>query len=227
MMDEPKDRIAKARRLRGYDQAKQAANAAGWEYEAYKQIENGNRNLTVRWAAKIGRFYGVRPGWLLYGEPPMSGRVDTNLSDSLAYREIPRLSWSEIKNTRDIQRGIEMAQSYTSAPAEIRASDLSFALYIPDDSMATLDKKPFSLSEGDEIICDPIADVRPGDFVVAYVETIGHAVFRQFRIAAIHADGRQEIKLVPLNPAYPVLTIIDGESGHVVAKVIRFSLNAP
>lgn len=227
MMEEPKDRVARARLAKGFKEMKEAAQAAGWPYDTYKKIEKGTRNVTTEWAAAIGRFYGVRPAWILWGEPPMSRTLDTNLTKTVASREIPVLRWSDVTTIRNVERGIDMAQVMTYAPPDLKASDLAFALKISDDSMSVPDRTAFSFNEGDEIIFDPSATVRPGDYVLAYVKELGRSVFRQFRIAAIHADGSEEIQLVPLNPNWPIITIACGKNGDIVAKMVRFARDFP
>jgi len=224
-MEDPKDRVIRARLAKGFREAKQAAEAANWKYETYKKIESGLRSVTPQWAAKIGRFYNVRPAWILFGEPPINRAGVTNLTKTVAFREIPILSWRDVKTRKDIERGISMAHAVTSAPPYLGASDLAFALHIADDSMVSKDNKRESFEIGDEVIFDPSQSVSPGDFVLVYVRKLDQSLFRQLRLAAIHADGTEEAQLVPLNPNWPIITISRDIDGHIVAKMIRHSIS--
>lgn len=61
-------RLAEARRQRGFETAKEAADYFGWNYTTYSQHERGERGLTKKTADRYGRAYRVAAGWLLTGE---------------------------------------------------------------------------------------------------------------------------------------------------------------
>lgn len=60
-------RLEKARNLRGFKTAKDAARFFGWTYETYIQHEQGTRGLS-RAADRYAKAFRVREGWLLTGE---------------------------------------------------------------------------------------------------------------------------------------------------------------
>ena len=64
---DPAKRLEQARIARGYGDARQAADAFGWNYHTYAQHENGTRGIH-RAADRYARAYGVSTGWLLTGE---------------------------------------------------------------------------------------------------------------------------------------------------------------
>ena len=63
---EPAKRLEQARLARGFSEARQAADAFGWNYHTYAQHENGTRGI-VRAAARYAKAYGVSEAWLLTG----------------------------------------------------------------------------------------------------------------------------------------------------------------
>ncbi len=75
-------RLAKARRDRGFSDAKSAAEYFGWNYTSYSQHERGERGLRRTVAEKYAKAFRVSPAWLLTGEGlqrspsiPVMGRV--------------------------------------------------------------------------------------------------------------------------------------------------------
>lgn len=68
MMEEPFERLQKARRAAGYDEATDAARAFGWNENTYRSHENGQRGLRKDVAERYGRAFRVSAAWLLTGE---------------------------------------------------------------------------------------------------------------------------------------------------------------
>ena len=64
---EPAIRLEQARKARGFDTAKEAAEYYGWNYDTYAQHENGTRGIT-RAVASYAKAFRVSEGWLLTGE---------------------------------------------------------------------------------------------------------------------------------------------------------------
>lgn len=60
-------RLAHARKTRGFKSAKDAATFFGWPYVTYSQHESGERGIG-RQSAKYATAYRVSEGWLLTGE---------------------------------------------------------------------------------------------------------------------------------------------------------------
>jgi phage repressor protein C with HTH and peptisase S24 domain len=72
---EPFERLKQARIAAGFATASDAAAALGISRATYIGHENGQRGLRPAAAEKYGRRFGVRAGWLLTGEQPMSSRL--------------------------------------------------------------------------------------------------------------------------------------------------------
>ncbi len=61
-------RLSKARRERGFEDAKSAATFFGWNYTTYSQHERGERGLRKDIAERYAKALRVSAGWLLTGE---------------------------------------------------------------------------------------------------------------------------------------------------------------
>lgn len=69
-MEEPKDRLKRARMAKGFSSAAQAARAFGWGESAYRHHENGNRDMAPDVADRYAKALGVKASWILYGDGP-------------------------------------------------------------------------------------------------------------------------------------------------------------
>ena len=68
MMEDPSNRLQKARQKAGYENAVDAARAYGWGESTYISHENGTRGLKPPVAAKYARAFRTSPEYILYGE---------------------------------------------------------------------------------------------------------------------------------------------------------------
>lgn len=66
-MSDPASRLREAREAAGYYSASAAAKAMGIGMSTYIQHENGGRGIPANRALQYGRFFRVRPEWLLFG----------------------------------------------------------------------------------------------------------------------------------------------------------------
>lgn len=69
-MELPKDRLRQARAAAGYESPTEAANAFPRDINKNTLIsnENGNRPISRKAAEKYGEIFGVKAGWILFGE---------------------------------------------------------------------------------------------------------------------------------------------------------------
>lgn len=74
-------------------------------------------------------------------------------------------------------------------------------------------------SDGDIIVIDRDTQPVSGDLVVARFVGRRECLFRQYRKYDPGYDGEVVIDLVPLNPAFPTLTIDDAHPGRIVGTV--------
>lgn len=66
-MDDPSDRLKRARADAGFENASAAARAFGWNEVTYRAHEGGGRGLRPDVAARYARALRVPADWLLYG----------------------------------------------------------------------------------------------------------------------------------------------------------------
>lgn len=68
------ERLAEARRARGFETAKDAAKYFGWPYATYSQHERGERGLRKDAAETYAKNLRVSPSWLMLGEGTMKSQ---------------------------------------------------------------------------------------------------------------------------------------------------------
>lgn len=80
-MDEPYERLERARELAGYESASDAARALGIREPTYLAHENGSRGFAKR-AVRYARFFKVSYEWLMTGRgEPRRQSVDAILAE--------------------------------------------------------------------------------------------------------------------------------------------------
>lgn len=67
-MEEPHQRLRRAREKAGFDSPKAASDRFGWGEHTYKSHENGNRGIRPDVARKYAQAFSVSPSWILTGE---------------------------------------------------------------------------------------------------------------------------------------------------------------
>jgi len=92
---------------------------------------------------------------------------------------------------------------------------LAFALTIEGESM--LDE----FRPGDVVVIDPAVSPRPGDFVVAKVESDDSATFKKYRSRGVDPSGVELFDLVPLNPDWPTVSVTPGNPGRVIGTMME------
>lgn len=94
--DEAK-RLIQARRDRGFEDAKAAADFFGWNYTTYSQHERGERGLKKAVAEKYATAFRVSVGWLTTGESrqqntfsaPVMGRIGAGAQIDVGSEQVP------------------------------------------------------------------------------------------------------------------------------------------
>ena len=223
-MTEPHERLKQIRIARGVATAADAARRFGWDEDTYKSHENGIRGISKKAVAKYAAAYKVSRGWLFFGEgnydntPPLDG------DSALAFKRIPLLDWGVVTNSANIADAIPSATARAGTASTENFGPLVFALRVADDSMRNLAAgSPHSFSPGDEIVFDPEKAVSPGGYVLARIIARKVTLFRQYRESGYTDRGAKIITLHPLNPNYGDETIIIGETGEIIATLVRHS----
>jgi len=81
-MDNPADRLRRARTAAGFATAAEAAARFGWNENTYKSHENGTRNLKPDVVERYASALGVTPAWIQFGASPESPGVVRNAPGS-------------------------------------------------------------------------------------------------------------------------------------------------
>lgn len=102
--------------------------------------------------------------------------------------------------------------SVVSVPAA-DVSEQAFGVTLTDDSGAP------TFSNGEIIICDPLADIAPGKMVVAAIERNKTGVFRRYRPGPGFSSDK--FSLIAPNPDYPQIDVDVDSPGHVIARATK------
>lgn len=170
--------------------------------------------------SKLAMYFGVTVDDLLSRD--LATGVPTRASAQASVREGPNIrglvplltsvqagEWGEIVGT--FQR--EDAKLWLPCP--VKHGPRTFCLVVEGESMRNPDSRP-SYEPGDVIFVDPDMPAKPGDRVVAHLESQAAATFKQY----LEEDGRKLLKA--LNPAWqPRYININGNatiSGVVIGK---------
>lgn len=131
-------------------------------------------------------------------------------------RYIPLLQYKEAVQWRRAVDGFRRGAIRARLPLEptLEASANAFALRIKGDAMET------EYKEGDLIVVDPDAELRPGDIVVA-LDHESTTVVRRYRERGRDADGNFVYELKPLNDNHPVLEFRGDPAERIIGPVIE------
>ena len=140
------------------------------------------------------------------------GLLISGLQETLLTRAVPILSADRIEMLEKDLGSTKDALQYVSVGSEI--SDEAFCLVVTDSSM----EPKFNI--GDQLICDPKAEIRPGDFVIAKLDDEIAASIRRYRLKGAQ-NGKPVVELVPLNDDYPTQTIDASSPGKIYARVVE------
>lgn len=214
-MDTLADRLNKALSHANKSQT-DLARAIKVSPQAIQFICAGNTKRT-RYSASIAKALGVNADWLENGVGDMlPQRYEPNVIADITLdgiKRIPLISYVQAGKWREI------VDAYPPGGAEECVTPLNqhgphaFALRVVGDSMLPL------YTEGDVIIVDPDATIRPGDCVVAR-NNHEEATFKKYRPRGRNAAGVEVFELVPLNPDYATLRS-DVDSIVIIGRVVE------
>jgi SOS-response transcriptional repressor LexA len=226
----PGQRLAKVREARGYRTSSDAARAHGWTVSTYISHENGNRPLSKKVIVTYANAFDCPAEWLAYGVGDMNGSnpAAEHISDNsstppvsgVALRKIPVIRWGNFSSSTDYLMLVKESTEYTYTSASLPVDGKQFCMIIPDDSMVSADKAEISYSPGDEVIFTLGDKGAPGTYVLAIVDGEDVELFRKY-VRGGKRDGQEVIKLMPLNPDYDPVEIVDGVNGRIVGRAIR------
>ena len=217
MTEQQANRLMRARRHAGYETAREAAEAYGWNKNTYKSHENGKRGIRAAVAQRYAAAFGISAAWILTGEqaPSWATAQKPDLTN-IPIRRIPKISYVSAGKFTDV------SDPYTTGDGDgsvsIDDTDVgprAFALEIKGESMLP------DFRTGEVIIIDPDAAIKPGDFVVAKTDGADEAAFKKYRPRGYDDNGIEIIELVPLNDDYPSEIINASRPGRIIGKMVR------
>lgn len=241
-MELPKDRLKRARAAAGYASPTDAANAHPRDINKNTLIsnENGNRPISRKAAEKYGELFGVKAGWILFGDT--DDETPAPVSDII----LNRIGMVAGRVAGVVEAGAfrEVDEFDQSEPAEImlprdekfpNARQLVFDC--AGDSMNDLRPRP--IFPGDRLVCLAYEDVghevelRSGMVVVVQRERDG-GHFREWSVKQLELfPDRAEFHPRSTNAKHKPIIIQsdheadDGVSVQVIALVRRVMNEMP
>ncbi len=203
-MEQPKDRLQQARQAAGYSSPTEAARAfKGFlGKDLLISNENGNRPISRKAAGKYAEAFGVKAGWILYGENDNEERKDI---------DVPLLSMVAAGNLRDqpgvtaqdVIRYIKIGELPDGDWIALQADGDSMNRNAPDGSILLVDR-------ADDRLLD-------GRFYIFALRG-GEATFKMFK----RADKNYPNRLVPYSTNLDHMPIsADQDDLYVFGRVKR------
>lgn len=201
-----KDRLKKARKNAGLNQAELAARI-GVQQTSISDLERG-KSKSTSYASQIAYELGVSALWLAAGKGDMYEVAENAASyDSNVAPTAQPLRYCKYPVVSEVPAGFFSECIVPYAPgAEDRfeATDYvarghAFWLEVTGDSMTAPPGMRPSIPEGTMVLIDTGIEAVPGNLVVAQIDENNEATFKK-----LIADGGHQY-LKPLNPSYPLL----------------------
>lgn len=218
------ERMEMLREQRGWNLA-ELARRSGVSYDNLTKYAKGTVQMPRGDAMeRIAQTFGLTEQELVFGSTGgtklgiATGKVlpDYDRSGSQnGTKRIPHLTLSELAQH---QAGHDLFNVWSGemniiVDEKIRSNCI--AVTVEDNSMLP-EFKP-----GDILICDPDADIEPGNYVIAKVDGQPKAVFRKYRLSKGQMPGVSRVELKPLNEDYPEEYIDEGHPGHIIGRCFK------
>ncbi len=202
------ERLAEARKKRGYETVRAATDAFGWVYQSYYNHEQGIRGIPLDIAQTYARAFQVDPIWLVFGDK----RFAPDWESRPAFTSVPIVgnvaagSWVEgQEETGD--------RAYFNGPTPAQ----TVAYRVKGDSMDHL------FQDGDLVFAAPgdIAALANGQVIIA--ERIGADGLYEYTLKEFQRLDDGSIFLTPRssNPRHTPIELAECDNGTVVRVVGR------
>ncbi|MBR2512734.1 MAG: helix-turn-helix domain-containing protein [Halomonas sp.] len=202
-----KDRLKKARKLAGLNQA-ELAKKIGVQQTSISDLERG-KSKSTSFSTQIAHELGVSALWLATGKGEMvAGAVSSATNNNVSIAPTP-LRYYRYPVISSVQAG-KFAECVVPYPAgmeeqhettDYSAKGPAFWLEVAGDSMTAPAGVRPSIPEGTLVLVDTGIEATPGKLVVAQLDESNEATFKKY----IVESGQKYLK--PLNPAYPLIPI--------------------
>lgn len=201
-----KDRLKKARKLAGLNQA-ELAKRIGVQQTSISDLERG-KSKSTSFSTQIAHELGVSALWLATGKGEMSKVIDSSPDQNVSIAPTP-IRYSRYPVISEVQAG-KFSECVVPYPAgmedrhestDYAAKGAAFWLEVTGDSMTAPAGVRPSIPEGTLVLVDTGIEPTLGKLVVAQLDESNEATFKKLIV-----DGGQKY-LKPLNPAYPLIAI--------------------
>lgn len=244
-MEQPKDRLKRARASAGFDSPTDAANAFPRDINKNTLIshENGNRPISRKAAEKYGELFGVKAGWILFnedqgpdaGEKPAVSELRMNTSGLVAGRVAGVVEAGTFREVDEFDQSEALEILLPRDEKFPNARQLVFD--VGGDSLNELRPRP--ILSGDRLVClayeDVAHEVQLRDGMVVVVQRTrdgGH--FREWSVKQIELyNDRAEFHPRSSNPKHKPIVVHhdseadDGVSVEIIALVRRVMNDMP
>ncbi|WP_422101975.1 LexA family protein [Vreelandella sp.] len=202
-----KDRLKKARKLAGLNQA-ELAQKIGVQQTSISDLERG-KSKSTSFATQIAHELGVSALWLATGKGEMNAGAVSSATDNNVSMAPTPLRYYRYPVISSVQAGkfAECVVPYPSGmedqheSTDYDAKGPAFWLEVSGDSMTAPAGVRPSIPEGTLVLVDTGVEATPGKLVVAQLDESNEATFKKY----IVESGQKYLK--PLNPAYPLIPI--------------------
>ncbi|QPI65855.1 LexA family protein [Vreelandella venusta] len=202
-----KDRLKKARKLAGLNQA-ELAKKIGVQQTSISDLERG-KSKSTSFSTQMAHELGVSALWLATGKGEMVPSAVSSVSDSNVSMAPTPMRYYRYPVISSVQAGkfAECVVPYPSGMEEQHestdydAKGPAFWLEVSGDSMTAPAGVRPSITEGTLVLVDTGIEATPGKLVVAQLDESNEATFKKY----IVESGQKYLK--PLNPAYPLIPI--------------------
>ena len=207
------ERLREARIKAGYETAREACKAFGWQENTYRGHENGARNPPRDMVMVYASAYRVSVSWLMSGKQEGGGK-----NAAPGGQHIAILEWSDLQPTRAamVQVLRKANRGHVTLPEKIGTNE-TFELPVQDRSMVAPSNDPYSLHPGDKVFVDMGARVAPGKICMIYDPDARSPAFRKAQ-----SMGQGQLRFAPLNPDYHNVDL-PADSPHIIGVVIRIN----
>lgn len=238
-MELPKDRLKRARAAAGYASPTDAAAAFPRDINKNTLIsnENGNRTISRKAAEKYGELFGVKAGWILFGDGDEPEDQPREITRSTA-------QWVVARKVGIVAAGLfrEVDEFDQSEPEEISVprdenfpSARQMTFEVEGDSMNELRPRP--ILQGDTVVATAYEDIahkvllRDG-MVVVVQRARDNGMMREWSVKQIEIyEDRTEFHPRSSNPKHKPIVVQrqfdadDGVSVEVIG-VVRMVMNS-
>ncbi|TQE95222.1 MAG: hypothetical protein FKY71_17245 [Spiribacter salinus] len=217
------DRLRHALDERDVSQS-QLARWLGVKPQAIQYLCSGKAQRS-RYTTEIAGLLEISATWLASGIGSMTpqnpdGRQEIREPSSVyASRPVPVIDYIQAGDPRRVIDAYTAGDGFRTVTLEgdmvNQVGPFTFALEVVGDSMAD------EFREGDTVVVDPDAPIRPGAIVVAKLDRDQSATLKKYRDRGFDKNMDPVVELKPLNEDYPPITMDASNPGKIIGPVVE------